>query len=331
MKRIIQTIIAISLPALSGFSQGTGGVFDFLTLPVSSRVEALGGENVSLVENDLSIVFHNPASLIQEMDKDVHLGFQTYPGGIKTGSVAFAGALGDYNAWGVGVRYVDYGTMQGTTIDNVDNGTFSVKDMSVNGFFSRDLTETWKGGVTAKVIYSAFETYTSLGLAVDLGLSYYDSDSEFSFGLTAKNLGRQLKAYHETLEPMPWDIQLGISKRLAHAPLRVSVTGVHLKQWQFKPLREGNVKEDAFFTSLFKHLVIGVDFLPSDNLWIAVGYNPKVAMDLNLEMGNKMGGFSMGAGLRVKAFNIGASVSRYHPSATSFHLNVTTSLGRTGL
>jgi hypothetical protein len=330
MKKILLTIVLAS-PALSGFSQETSGVFDFLTLPVSSRVEALGGENVSVVENDLSLVFHNPASLIQEMDRNVHLGFQSYLGGIKAGSAAFARALGDFNAWGIGVNYIDYGTMQRTTIDNLDNGEFSVKDICVNGFFSRDLTDTWKGGVTAKMIYSAFEEYTSMGLAVDLGLSYYNADSEFSFGLVGKNLGRQLKAYSEITEPMPWDIQMGITKRLAHAPIRVSVTAVHLKQWQFHPLREGDPKKDAFFTSFFKHLVFGVDFLPSDNLWVAVGYNPKVGMDMDLETGNKMGGFSVGAGLRVKAFNIGASVSRYHPSATAFHLNVTTSLEQVGL
>jgi hypothetical protein len=330
MMRKILTVM-LMLPVCCGFSQETSGVFDFLTLPVSARVEALGGENVSVVENDLSLVFHNPASLIQDMDKDVCLGFRSYLGGIKAGAVAFARAWGDFNAWGVGVNYVDYGTMLRTTVDNLDNGTFSVKDLCVNGFFSRDLSNTWKGGVAVKVIYSAFEMYTSAGVAVDLGLSYYDSDSDFSFGLVGKHFGRQIMAYNETIEPLPWDVQMGISKRLAYAPIRVSATAMGLKRWSFHPLREGNAKKDAFFPTLFKHLVFGVDFLPSDNLWIALGYNHKVHSDLVQEMGNKLGGFSAGAGLRVRTFNVGVSVSRYHPAATAFHLNVTASLGGGGL
>jgi hypothetical protein len=326
MRKIVTAFLCI-FSVFSGIAQESSGVFDFLTLPVSTRIEALGGENVSVVENDLSLVFHNPASLLQEMDMDVNLGFQSYLGGIKAGNVAFAKALGSYNAWGVGINYVNYGTMTRTTIDNLDNGEFSVKDMCFNGFFSRDLSDRWKGGVTAKVIYSAMEDYTSAGLAVDLGLSYYNADADFSFGLAGRNLGRQVKTYHEIRESLPWDIQMGITKRLAHAPIRVSVTAVRLKQWKFKPYREGKDKEDSFVTTFFKHLVFGVELLPSDNLWIALGYNPKVGLDMSLESGNKLGGFSAGAGLRVRAFNIGASVSRYHPSATAFHLNVTTSLG----
>jgi len=47
---------------------------------------------------------------------------------------------------------------------------------------------------------------------------------------------------------------------------------------------------------------------------------------LHLSEGNKLSGFSIGAGLRVKAFGFGCSVGKYHPSATSFMFSVSTSL-----
>lgn len=329
--RIIILILFVLCSGVSVFSQQTKGVFDFLRLPVSSRVNALGGENVSLIERDASLLFHNPAFLGPEMDMDFHLGYVSYLGGINAGSVAFAKSLGERSAWGVGVQYVDYGSIEETSIDNVFLGKISAKDMCVNGFFSRDLSDAWRGGVTAKVIYSSFEEYSAVGLAVDLGLSYYDKERQQAWGLAIKNLGRQVKSYHETREELPWDVQIGLSQKLSHAPFRISVTALHLTQWEFEPLREGENKKDSFFKTLFKHFVFGADLLLSDNFWLGVGYNPKLGSDMNLETGNKLGGFSGGGGIRVKAFDIGFSVSKYHPGATSFQLNVAMALSEVRL
>ena len=48
---------------------------------------------------------------------------------------------------------------------------------------------------------------------------------------------------------------------------------------------------------------------------------------MKLQNGNKMGGFSAGAGVKVKRFDVGVSIARYHPSASSLMLSVSTVLG----
>ena len=60
---------------------------------------------------------------------------------------------------------------------------------------------------------------------------------------------------------------------------------------------------DNFFKSFMKHLVIGVDYVPSDNFWLGIGYNPKTALDMKLQGGNALAGFSGGAGVRIKMFD----------------------------
>ncbi|NDW09628.1 hypothetical protein D0T56_08200 [Dysgonomonas sp. 520] len=77
-----------------------------------------------------------------------------------------------------------------------------------------------------------------------------------------------------------------------------------------------------FFSVLMKHLVFGVDIIPSDNFWIGVGYNPKVHSDMKIQDGNKWGGWNAGAGLRVKRFNIGFTLAQFHPDATSYHFSL---------
>ena len=90
--------------------------------------------------------------------------------------------------------------------EGLPTGDFTAKDISVNGFFSYDLSERWRGGASLKFLYSGIGDYTSIGVAVDAGLSYYDSEKGFSFGFAFKNIGAQLKAYEDERQKM-----LGIS------------------------------------------------------------------------------------------------------------------------
>jgi len=322
MRRIIALFLLIlcTFPLLA---QEGKSVFDFLRLPASVRAAALGGTNVSIIENDLSLVFQNPAFLGQEMDLTFSAGYLSYVGDIGMGNVAFAKSLGQRSAWGVGFVYANYGKMSETTEANNVLGTLNASDICGNIFFSRDLTDKIRGGVAAKFVYSDYANNTSIGIGVDLGLSYYDRDKNLSVGLTGKNLGRQIKSYETELSGLPWDIQLGLSQKLAHAPVRYSITADRLNQWQFYNLQG---KKDAFGTNLFKHFIFGADFLLSDNFWFGLGYNVKRASDFHLSQGNQFSGFSGGAGLKVKAFSFGCSVGQYYPSATSLMFNISTSL-----
>jgi hypothetical protein len=297
--------------------------FDYLLLPASTRSAALGGTNISVIESDLSLVNNNPAFLGNEMDLQLNVSYLSYIADIGIGNLIFAKAWGERSAWGVGVNYANYGkNLFEATEEEGIIGDLKASDICGNIFFSRDLSDKIRGGATVKFIYSNYYHNTAIGVGVDLGLSYYDVDKEFSIGLVGKNLGRQIKAYEEEVSSLPWDIQLGISKKLTHAPIRFSVTGVYLKQWQFDNL---SGKKDSFFQTLGKHLIFGVDLIPSDNFWIGLGYNIKRSSDMSLEVGNKLAGFSIGAGLKVKAFAFGCSIGQYHPSATSLLFNISTS------
>jgi hypothetical protein len=257
------------------------------------------------------------------MDMTFSAGYLAYVSDIGIGNVAFAKALGERSAFGAGFIFSNYGKMLETTNDQIILGDLNASDICGNIFFSRDLTDRIRGGVAAKFIYSNYHHHTAIGLGVDVGLSYYHPEKQLSVGLAGKNLGRQIKAYETELANRPWDIQLGISQKLTHAPIRYSITAVHLKQWQ---LYNTQGEKDAFTTNLLKHLVFGVELLPTDNFWFGLGFNTKRSADLHLNEGNRMAGFSVGAGLKVKAFSFGCSVGQYHPSATSFMLNISTSL-----
>ncbi|MDR0733230.1 MAG: type IX secretion system protein PorQ [Dysgonamonadaceae bacterium] len=324
----MRTIFILSILILTLFpasAQDGNSAFTYLLLPGSARASALGGTNVSIIENDLPLIWQNPGFLGQEMDNTLNVNFLSYVGDVKLGSATFAKALGERSAWGVGVNFSNYGKMLQTTENGEILGDLNASDICANAFFSRDLSETLRGGVAVKFLYSNYLHNTAIGLGVDLGISYYNREKDLSIGFAGKNWGRQVKAYEDELLNLPWDIQLGFSQKLGHAPFRYSVTVVSLTQWKFYDWQQE--KKDSFVKTLFKHFVFGVEFLPSENFWIAAGYNVKRGADMSLnEGGNKWGAFSVGAGLKVKSFNVGCSVAKYHPAATSFMLSVSTSL-----
>lgn len=327
MKKIIY-LLGIILFSVGLQAQNGDEVFGFLRFPASARINALGGQSVSLVERDPSLAFHNPGLLGGEMDGMVNLNYMNYISDINLGSALYAKAHKERGAWAIGASFLHYGDIREYSAENIAGGSVSGSDINLQGIYAYDLSERWRGGLSLKLLYSTFAEYTSLGLAVDAGLTYYNSEKEFSFGFALKNIGAQVKAYEEERQPIPWDIQLGISKKLPHAPFRFSITGQYLNRWKFKSIDQttDDDADDGFGKTFFKHLVFGVDFIPSENFWVGVGYNPKRGMDMKLQSGNTLGGFSAGAGVKISHFDLGVSVAQYHPSAMALMISLSTTL-----
>ena len=168
-----------------------------------------------------------------------------------------------------------------------------------------------------------------------MGINYYDPDHEFSASLVSKNLGGQVKKFNEYKDDLPWDVQVGVSKMLGRAPVRLHLTAYGLRKWNspYYKIEDVNnpnsklVEKESFGSNLMRHLVFGVDILPSDNIYLAVGYNYRTRSDMATFKRDFMSGLSVGGGLKVKAFGIGAAFARPHTGATTFMFNFTTSIG----
>ena len=312
-KAVFATLMCLA--PMASHAQESQTVYNFLRLPVSAHAAALGGDNISIVEDDPSMLFHNPALLTSVSDKSINLNYMTYMEGANTASASFVKTLGDKATWAVGAQYMDYGSMKETTADNTITGTFSAKDVVVGGSFAYILGKQWAGGVSAKLVSSSIAGYNSLAVGVDLGLNYYDEAKGLSVSAMARNLGGQVSAYDDDFESMPFDLQLGASKKLGNAPLRFSATLTKLNDWS------GSFKS---------HIVIGTDLLLSDAFYIAGGYNfgraDEMSIDDDTSSSSHGAGLSLGAGLQLERFKLQAAYAKYHVSSTSLLFSVTYSL-----
>ncbi len=335
MKKSILILLGL-ISYVAFYAQEGQSAFGFLRLPASPYVAALGGTNISVVNQENSSSFQNPALLSRSGDKQLSLNYMNYVSDINVGSAMFSRTSSARANWAVGMLYSDYGSFKETSETNEDLGTFAAKDMALHGIYSYKLTDYWAAGITGKAIYSAYADYSSFALGVDLGLNYYDENRSFSFSMALKNLGGQIVKYDKVYESLPWDLQVGVSKKLAHAPFRFHTTLRYLTLWDMSLHRTTEAsttsssagKSDSFMKTLVKHCVFGLDFLPSDNFYVAFAYNPKTADDFKVLEKKGMYGFSMGAGVKIKRMQIGASFFQQHVKAATLLIGMTTTLGK---
>ena len=314
MKRAVFTIISV-ISALLAYAQESRTAYNFLRIPVSAHVAALGGDNISIVEDDATLIFHNPALINDVSDRTINLNYMTYMEGAKTASAAFVKAAGERGSWGVSAQYMDYGTMKETSWENIQLGEFSAREIAVAGSYAYALSNRFSGGITARFITSHIASYNSMAVGIDLGLNYYLEESELSISAVAKNLGGQIKAYDDEFERIPLDLQIGVSKRLLNSPLRFSATLSRLNDWSY---------------GIGKHLAIGADLILSPTIYLAAGYNFRRASEMKISdsegESNHGAGLSLGGGLSLERFKLHIGYAKYHVSANSLLINVSYTL-----
>jgi hypothetical protein len=309
--------------------------YNFLNVPSSSHVYGLGGHNLTIIDDDINLVEQNPALLGPEFDHQVGINYMRYIGETNFAGLRYGQGVSEHGALAVGIQYFGYGNLQGAAIDGTPTGTFSASDIAFNLTYSHDISGNFRGGITVKYLYSKYESYSAGAVAADLGINYYDPDHEFSASLVAKNLGGQVKKFNDYKDNLPWDIQVGVSKMLGRAPIRLHLTAYELTRWnstyyKIEDVSNPNsalIKKDSFGSNLLRHLVFAADILPTNNIYLGIGYNYRTRTDMANFKRDFMSGLSLGAGLKVRAFGFGAAFARPHTGATTFMFNLTTSIG----
>ena len=315
MKKRFLVIILLLSGVMTMQAQESQEVYSFLRLPVSAHAAALGGDNITLTDDDPTLLFHNPALINSVSDKSLNLNFMTYMEGAKTASASFVKAYKERSSWAASAQYMDYGSMKETTADNTQTGDFSARDIALAGSFAYMLTNRISGGITARFISSHIASYSSAAVAIDLGINYFDEEHSWSLSAVAKNLGGQIKAYDDDFERIPLDLQIGVTKRLIGSPLRLSMTMSRLNRWD---------------TGLIRHFAVGADLLLGDNIYVAAGYNFRRAHEMKISDSegdsNHGAGLSLGGGIQLERFKLQAAYAKYHVSAWSLLVNVSYSL-----
>jgi hypothetical protein len=186
-------------------------------------------------------------------------------------------------------------------------------------------------------LLSVFENYQSVGLAFDAGISWLSKSKLTSFGLAARNFGTQFTTYYDNgeKEDLPFDLLAGMSQKLAYAPLILSVTAHNLNNWRLaRPEEKELTGEELFFEpsesmgkQLMRHLIFGMEIMPSPAFVIRAGYNYHLRQELKVEERLSTVGFSLGFGVKIKRFRLDYASTRYHIAGSSNHFSLAFNIG----
>lgn len=310
----------LALLALTLQAQESTSSFNALRLPASSHVSALGGQNVTLIEDNPAAGWNNPALYANVSDRSLGLDFMTYFSSSTWMGAQFVKALGERHTVAAHAHYLNYGSMDETDASGSTIGRFSAKDITIGGGYSYLMSDRWSGGANLKFLFSNLADYSAIAMAVDLGLNYYDDESDLSLALTLQNLGTQLKAYDESVHThLPFAINLGLTKGLNHLPARIHLTLVDLNRWKtsYYALPDAEAKAPGFTRKALNHLVVGLDILPTDQVYLSLGYNFRRAYELKASGKSHLAGISAGAGLNLSRLQFGFSYAKYHMAGNS--------------
>ncbi len=342
--RIKNVYLLVTLFSLISFKLaaqiGGNGTYDFLNLTSSARIASMGGDFLAINDNDITLATTNPSIISPEMHNHLGIAFVDYYTDINYGFAAYSRTFKKAGSFVASMQYLNYGSFDFADVTGEKGGKFYAGESALTIGWGRKLDSLFSIGSNLKFIYSSLETYKSIGLAVDVAGSYTSSDRTFVTSLIAKNIGRQLKTYNGgNAEPLPFELQIGITKKLLHLPFRYSIIYDHIEKWDLSyddPLTQqtdpitGEVinssNMEQFGDNLMRHIVIGGELILSKNFSLRGGYYYKRRQELKLDTKTGTVGFSWGFEFRVSKFRFSYARSAYHLAGSPNFITITTNL-----
>jgi hypothetical protein len=342
MKQLIIFFLFFSSILVNAQIGGTN-TYEFLNVPSSARLASLGGSIIAVNDNDPTLSLGNPSLLNKEMNGILTFSYLNYFADINHGFFSYVKDFEKAGTFSAGLRYLDYGSFVETDEGGNILGSFSAAEYAFVLGWGKQIDSVFSVGANLKPIYSKLYTYSSVGIALDFSGTYYNKERQFTGAVVFKNIGSQLSPYVKggEKEPLPFEIQVGISKKLKHVPFRFSIDAIQLQNWNLSYndsillTNSSTILSDEekaerngtnIFSEGFKHLVFGGELVLSKSFMVRVGFNYRRRAELAHEIKPGLIGFSWGLGFRIKKFHISYGSAKYHLAGPSNHFTVSTNL-----
>jgi len=327
-------IIAFFLLPICAFSQSGGSTaYSFMEMPVFARTAALGGNLISVKDNDATLGTDNPSLLNPSMHNALNLTYVNYVSDINYGIFSYTRDFKKLGTFNTGMQYLNYGKFTETDENANVLGTFKASDYLFHVGWGKEIDSLFSIGSNFKTIYSSLQEYRSLAFALDFSGTYYNPKRGFTAAALIKNAGISVKSYipnHK--EKLPFELQAGISKKWENMPFQFSFIFHNMQQFKLaypdsvvnslNPLLEEK-KLKKFTGNLLRHLIVGMEFSPTKNFSLRLGFNYNRRKELSISSRPGIVGFSAGIGFKVNRFQLSYALAAHHLGTFSNHISIT--------
>jgi len=213
--------------------------FAFLNTEMSARGAALSGAMVAK-DGEVHGLFHNPASLAGIKGLAWSANYLNHLLDMGGGNLMIAKRTGK-GGFGIGVASIDYDSFE--RLDDRGNNlgdSFGASDLLFSFGYAYQIASFISVGTNLKWASSNIDEYSANAYALDAGFVYENSELDLTIGGGLFNLGKS-NAFIDTEDPLPTNFKLGMSKLLAHLPLRVNLEGAWFTYGNWKALASGEI------------------------------------------------------------------------------------------
>ena len=335
-------IISVFLPNIL-FAQIQNSSYNYLNLNNSSRVLSMGGDVISIVDNDVSLAFQAPSLLNKEMNRQMSFNFVDYVSDINFISFHYAQKISNNLMIFSGLDAINYGEFIGSDATGNSTSLFTANQQIFTLGTAKQISDKFTLGTNIKLLNSQLESYHSLSLSSNVSTTYFNKENNLAATLLFKNMGKPIKSYTSTSENLPFEIQLGLSKSLQHLPFRYSLVLHHLNVYDISNDYNLNtiydlttntiiIKKETVAKKMLRHVILGGELNPfRKSLYLRAGFNFQRREDLKLSSSFSMSGFSWGMGFSVKKIQINYSRSALHSSSVLNSFSLITNLSNFSL
>jgi hypothetical protein len=114
-----------------------------------------------------------------------------------------------------------------------------------------------------------------------------------------------------------------MTQGLPHAPFRFSLTLRHLEKYDLTyDYQASESKTSGFLENSMRHVIAGVEFIPSKSFYLSAGYNYQRRRELEIETRSSTTGFSWGFGINTSVLDIEFGRATYHLAGSSTNISL---------
>ena len=163
---------------------GGESVYKFLNISTSAKQTALGGKVLTLV-NDINQPLWNPSVINENLDNQLAVNYSSYLAGINIGSVSYAKRFSRrFGTLHGRIQYLNYGSLIEADENGRITGTFNASDIAISLGYALNLPWTnVYAGANLKFVNSTISSYSSSGVAADIGILYNNPYKPYIFTL----------------------------------------------------------------------------------------------------------------------------------------------------
>jgi len=200
----------------------------FLKIGVGARMVALGSA-ATTVYGDPNMVFWNPAGIQIESGKtQFGLNYNDWIVGLSQSALAVTHSFGNIGTLGFGVIYLGVSDItadrdiappgytgrapEAAGVEQFD--TFDYYDLAATIAYSKQFTDKFRMGASAKFIQEKIDTETATAIAFDFGAIYETGFRDLTFGARINNVGSDMKFYAFNTS-LPLNFSIGASMSIA--------------------------------------------------------------------------------------------------------------------